>query len=284
MDNSKGHEAVTTTEPRRKAPRKRLSWKKRIGLIALGVFLTLVALEIILRSTGFVYHFERMHQNVDYPDDAFVILCVGDSCTFGEGAFPKTQSYPVQLENILRARHPGREFHVVNLGLPGMNSSQLARRFEGYLEMCKPDLAIVLIGNNDVWNQNDSFIYLVGKGDDISFTRKTKAWLRSWSDSLRVVRLARVMALNFDDDRDEHHPPQGDPRRRDDHYDPMDDTGPWPKRHRKGHEILGGVANVEDLYRFNFSRMTGPKDTARGMRSWAALRTSRTSIASISLA
>ena len=104
-----------------------------------------------------------MHKPGDYPDDALVILCVGDSCTYGEGADPKTQSYPVQLENILRTKHPDRKFYVVNLGLPGMNSSQLARRFEGYVQLHKPDLAIILIGNNDVWNQNDSFIHLVGK-------------------------------------------------------------------------------------------------------------------------
>jgi lysophospholipase L1-like esterase len=224
--------------------------------MAFGVMIALVALEVVLRSTGFVYHFEQLHQPGDFSEDAFVILCVGDSCTYGEGADPATQSYPAQLENILRARHPDRPFHVVNMGLPGMNSSQLARRFEGYVKVYDPDLAIVLIGNNDLWNQNDSFIYLVGEGDDVSFKRKARAWVRSWTDSLRVVRLARLVAVNLDDDRDEHHAPEGDPRRRDDHYNPMDDTHPSRNEVREGAEILGGLANVQDLYRFNFSRIS----------------------------
>lgn len=224
-------------------PRPALSWKARIALICFGCAVSLVILEIFLRSVGYVYHFEKQHVPSNFARETFAVLCVGDSCTFGWGAKNRaTQSYPAQLEHILQTRHGQDAFGVANVGKPGMNSSQLARRFEYYLQLHKPDLAIVLIGNNDIWNHNETFAYLVGTGESVKFSRKARAWLRSWGDSLRIIRLARMIALNISDKRSER-------------WDGMEGMLPTSGRFRKGRAILGDIENAADLYRYNFGQM-----------------------------
>lgn len=240
-----------------KTDRVPLSWKAKFGLIVFGIAVSLVLLELALRSVGFVYHFEKQHIPSAFADETFAILCVGDSCTFGQGARqPATQSYPAQLEHILQSRHGEDEFGVANTGQPGMNSSQLARRFEGYIKLHDPDLAIILIGNNDVWNQNETYAYLVGEGERASFSRKAKAWLRSWGDSLRVVRLARTISVNIRDKREIHWDGKKSARKTDDHWNAMEDTTPSDRKFEKGREIFGDIENVADLYRYNFEKMT----------------------------
>lgn len=227
-----------------RAARVSLTWKKRVVLVGFGLIVALILLEILLRTVGFVYYYEKRYTPGNHPDDAFVILCLGDSCTQGLGASNERKfSYPAQLQTILNRRHPDRKFRVVNMGFGGANSSQLARRLEGFIRLHKPDLAIVLIGNNDVWNQNESLIYLVGEGRRAKFSRRLRARLRMWSDELRVVRLARCIALSLDDDRDRR-------------WNPDEDTSPSRRRFKKGREILGRIERVQELYRLNFKRIS----------------------------
>ncbi len=65
---------------------------------------------------------------------------------------PKEESYPAQLEERLAGRHPGRIFQVVNLGIPGMNSSYLANRLERQTLQLRPQLIILWVGINNQWN------------------------------------------------------------------------------------------------------------------------------------
>jgi lysophospholipase L1-like esterase len=227
-----------------KKPLKALSWKARIGLIALGTFAGLVLLEVGLRSAGLVYHFERQYEPGNHDDDAYVILCVGDSCTFGQGASrPNQKGYPAQLERLLRTHDPEKKFKVVNMGFPGANSSQLARRFEGFVRLHNPDLAIILIGNNDIWNRNESRIHLFADGRKSDFGDRLATRLRVWSDELRIVRLARCIAVSVDDDRE-------------DEWNPDEDTSPSRRNFERGADIIGEIENVERLYRFNFAQIS----------------------------
>ena len=73
---------------------------------------------------------------------------MGSGLLRGEG----TYSYPGHLQRILNEKVPNRKFEVVNLGIPGINSSQVLNRFRNYLSKYNPDLVIVMIGINDSWN------------------------------------------------------------------------------------------------------------------------------------
>lgn len=210
-----------------------------------GTVIGLVLLEVFLRSLGFVYYHERQHKRGKYPENAFVILCVGDSCTYGQGTNPMRYGYPSQLQKLLETRHPEREYRVVNMGFPGANSSQVVRRIEGWLRLHRPDLAIILIGNNDVWNQNESYLYLVGKGERAKFSKRLRTRLRIWGDSLRVVRLLRCIAVSLDDDREKAR-----------EWNPDEDTNPSSGNFRKGRDILGDIELIEELYRMNFQRIS----------------------------
>ena len=87
--------------------------------------------------------------------DAITILCVGDSHTYGL-PLPPEESYPAQLEARLSERHPGRVFQVVNLGIPGINSSYLANRLERQMLQLRPQLVLVWVGINNQWNAAES--------------------------------------------------------------------------------------------------------------------------------
>jgi hypothetical protein len=78
------------------------------------------------------------------------VLCIGDSHTFGAGV-PPEESYPAQLQQLLDASAPGR-FSVMNLGVPGMSSTQVRLRLADDVRRYAPDVVIVWCGVNNKWN------------------------------------------------------------------------------------------------------------------------------------
>lgn len=243
MDDSKRNAISPSISASRKPQKSALSRKTRIGLIVFTLILVVVALEIGLRSVGFSYYFEKNLKPGNHPDDAFVIICLGDSSTQGASAGSDNLTYPAQLETLLNTRHPDRQYRLVNLGCPGANSSQIARRFEGYVRLHKPDMAILLIGNNDVWNRNESRMALVGTGEEARLGDRLAARLRYWADSSRVVRLARALATKIHD-----------PRTSD--WNAMAHASPSYDNFRRSLKILGDVERVRDLYRLNFRQIS----------------------------
>jgi lysophospholipase L1-like esterase len=132
--------------------------------------------------------------------------------------------------------------HVVNLGAPGMNTSQLVRRLEGYIHLHRPDLILPLIGNNDVWNAAENYITVIGHREEDELDEQLAADLKLWADKLRVVRLMRSALLLVHDGRK-------------DYFNPMESRGPdWGAFHH-GMEYLGTVEHVTDLYLMNYRRM-----------------------------
>ncbi len=87
----------------------------------------------------------------DTGDGVVTILCVGDSHTYGL-PLPIEESYPAQLQLALETRYPEHGFHLVNLGVPSLNSSFVANRLERQLFQLDPDLVIVWVGINNIWN------------------------------------------------------------------------------------------------------------------------------------
>lgn len=73
------------------------------------------------------------------------ILCIGGSTTFGTGNSDK-ETFPAQLESVLR--ESGNNVRVINAGVSGYSSRQLALRHTGLLNKTRPDIVII----NSCWN------------------------------------------------------------------------------------------------------------------------------------
>ena len=117
-------------------------------LLVLGGLLTaLLLLEIGLRAAGFLLLSFRDLEDRLRPGErgAVTILCVGESTTYCGGS----QSYPRQLEEILNRRGAPRRFIVVNKGIPGTNTGVIANRLESWIDSCRPDAVVAMIGVND---------------------------------------------------------------------------------------------------------------------------------------
>jgi acyl-CoA thioesterase-1 len=82
-------------------------------------------------------------------DSAPFILAFGDSLTAGYG-LPRDQSFPHQLQTLLRERHPGATVH--NAGVSGDTTAGGRARLPRVLSKLpqRPDLAIVELGANDL--------------------------------------------------------------------------------------------------------------------------------------
>jgi lysophospholipase L1-like esterase len=80
--------------------------------------------------------------------DAYRVLCIGDSVTFGFNA-DQGDSYPAQLAGFLRARDSNRDIEVINAGVPGWTWLQGLRFLERRGLALEPDLVVMSHGVND---------------------------------------------------------------------------------------------------------------------------------------
>lgn len=76
--------------------------------------------------------------------NAEVIICFGDSLTFGTGA-SRGMDYPSQLSKMI-----GRE--VINKGIPGDTTSTALRRLKRDVLSINPDIVLITLGGNDLKN------------------------------------------------------------------------------------------------------------------------------------
>lgn len=176
--------------------------------IFIGIVSAILVLEIGLRLGGVVYYRYRLGAPRS-GDPGYRILSVGDSYTFGTGA-PKGDSYPEQLERILRRAHPDRRYSVINRGVPGRNTSELASRLESMLSAYRPDLVIVLIGhNNDYLGESSYFLFAPWAVHDWrSFILAADVYL-SRSKAYGLLKwIARDMRYRFLLDRERKQPQQ----------------------------------------------------------------------------
>ncbi|HNW43123.1 MAG TPA: GDSL-type esterase/lipase family protein [Elusimicrobiales bacterium] len=149
---------------------------KKAAAFAAGAAALALLLELFLRLLGSRYIAELP---VAGPRASYTVLCAGDSFTYGAGA-PPQGSYPVQLEEILRARFPGRTIRVVNFGEVAQNTAQMLQRLPKALDEVRPDAVVLLSGMANYWNY-------WGYRDGTAPPRK------KFYDRIRTVRLARLL-------------------------------------------------------------------------------------------
>jgi lysophospholipase L1-like esterase len=132
----------------------------------LSVLAAIFLLEISLRFAGYIYYRMKIPYQEEITENdrgGIRILCLGDSVTFGLGA-ERGRDYPAQLERILNEGHPYKKFVVYNQGYPGRNSSQILKYLEENIEKYKPNIIVLLAGNNNRFNLVDSNYHLFEDG------------------------------------------------------------------------------------------------------------------------
>src|SRR5262249_41635390 len=112
-----------------------------LGAAAIGVVGAALLLELGLRLASLVVAGDPATR-LSPGHDRTVILCAGDSHTWGQG-----KGYPAALAERLAARSP--RYQVVNLGVPGSNTAQLRRRFPDWVHPFPPPGVVLLGGVNN---------------------------------------------------------------------------------------------------------------------------------------
>lgn len=151
-------------------------WFVRAAVVLLAV---LLAAEGFLQVGSFV---ARKRPAAWRPSATTRVLAVGDSHTYGPG-LPEDESYPAQLQSLLDVDAPG-EFSVINLGLPGMSTTQVRNRLPRFVTLYQPDIVIVWCGVNNAWNYSE----VLGGG--------WKAQLAAFAYHSRLYRFVTVLLHN----------------------------------------------------------------------------------------
>ncbi|MFH1619922.1 MAG: tetratricopeptide repeat protein [bacterium] len=113
--------------------------------LAAGTALILLLFEAAFRVAG-IFFFKPAE--ILRKEGEHVVLCEGDSFTFGVGG----TAYPRQMEGILNNRSAGAGFRVINNGIPSSNTSMIYKRLASDIPKLRPDTVIMLAGAMNRWN------------------------------------------------------------------------------------------------------------------------------------
>lgn len=160
----------------------------RLAKAAAGVLIGLVLAELLLQAAGLVlsHRWERWGAGTEGE----VLLCVGDSHTFGLGVLAP-QSYPNRLHAILNGGRRPERYRVVSRGVPGRNSAVVRQKLPLYLRRFHPRVVLILAGYNNAWNSDGSWVWREDEGDAWS------ARLEGWLSRLKLVKLVRLAWFNL---------------------------------------------------------------------------------------
>lgn len=160
---------------------------------AAGLLLALLLAEGGLRLLGLAVRHSRAPQ----AGAGARILCVGDSFTYGIGA-PKGESYPDHLQRLLDAGYGAGTYSVINEGVPGQNSSELAARLDYLLTAHRPAALVVLTGANNYSLRNTNFFLFAP--EELTFSERAALRADSALSHLKVYRLFRFAGKGVQDE------------------------------------------------------------------------------------
>jgi hypothetical protein len=155
-------------------------WQK-IFLIALGILLFFIFLEIGLRLGGFAYLSLQEYRNriADRQKQAYRIMCLGESTT----AMGGDDSYPSQLEKILNEHRIGITFSVINRGVSAVATSYILAHLEQNIDKYNPLMVITMMG--------------IGDGSDLIYRDTSTEKSPSVFESLKICKLTRLLWLHI---------------------------------------------------------------------------------------
>lgn len=116
----------------------------RLAAVLLALAGTLLVLEVVLQTASMALDQAGRSKGRLPVDGEIRISCVGESTTFGK--------WPGQLEEILNQRQNGRDIRVINRGVVGIRTDDVAREIEQWLDEDRPHLVITMLGINDEGN------------------------------------------------------------------------------------------------------------------------------------
>lgn len=126
--------------------RTKLGLVKKLGF-GLAAFVGFILLfEMVLQLAGLIV--ARAEKPALKPG-ANIIVCMGDSHTYGV-FLERDEAYPAQLGKIL-GRVSG-SYQVINLGVPGQNSTQIKNALPEVINNYHPEILVVMVGVNNGWN------------------------------------------------------------------------------------------------------------------------------------
>lgn len=159
----------------------------------LSFFFFLVLLEISLRFAARYYVFKRLPQQkeiileIKNNPESCVVLCAGDSFTFG-GGLPYSQTYPGQLSGIINLKNPNKKFIAINAGVCEYNSRQLLNFLPHWIQLYRPNLVVLLIGSANKFNLT---------GYNLETNHNLFSVFKRIITQLRVYKMARLLVLNL---------------------------------------------------------------------------------------
>lgn len=215
---------------------------QRVLVFGMGLSLAVLGLEVMLRAVGLA---QRLTQASLRPSSAScVVLCVGDSYTACPGV-PREQTYPAHLERQLNADQPRRRFQVLNLGLNGQNSTSLKSELPANLKKFRPEVVVLLTGGANAWDFSGYR----------SFKKNTSigAQVADWMGRIRVVKLARLVDIEFRGDRPSLQPRPATPPPPGRRFQSSPDT--WT-----GHQALARMDYLEAERHFRLALAAIPDD------------------------
>jgi lysophospholipase L1-like esterase len=121
--------------------------------LALALGLLLAALVLLELSLQLASRFVGDRSGAWRSGASRRVLCVGDSHTYG-ALVRREEAFPAQLQRLLEQREPG-VWSVVNLGVPGLSSTQVRNRLPVWLARYQPDAVVAWSGVNDSWNVSE---------------------------------------------------------------------------------------------------------------------------------
>lgn len=165
-------------------------WRRlvpRAAGLLFGLLAGLAAAELLLQVGAlYVGSTERQAAAV-WRSGRRRVVCLGDSNVYGLW-MKRDQTFPAYLEQLWNAAAPAQPVEVLNLGMPGLNSSKMRKSFRGLMEALRPDLVLVLVGANDI----DSVAVPLDDGPDAGTRVEYSLWQHS-----RVFRLLYMLVAGW---------------------------------------------------------------------------------------
>jgi lysophospholipase L1-like esterase len=168
--------------------------RRIINTTIFSLIMILVFTEVGLRISSEIYLKNNFLEIEQDNKNSTVILTLGESSTAGLWVEQK-DSYPYQLQNLLRTKYSTKEIHIALPIHMGHNTGQVSNRIKQHIELYKPEIIVAMMGYNNEWSFAESHI--------TKFMKSFKVSMIVTLDHSRLFRLTRYLFLKIKTDKQE---------------------------------------------------------------------------------